>query len=185
MRIIAGERGRKLMRMGALALVCALPLPAAAQPPWVSRSPGPQPRPILVGGNVGMGSAVGSVGVTVGYMATEQLELEFGVGRGYSGAQVEVMPRLLLGYGFLRLVLGLGPSLSMSPDGRQGWVNGEIGPMLVGRRLFASLTGGFTYLVAGRVPAPCFLCDTTPTDRRYYDAPTTFPTTRLTIGLRF
>jgi hypothetical protein len=183
---IGRERGRKLVRASALALALALPgIPAMAQPPEVYRAPGVPLRPLLLGANVGMGSAVGSVGVTLGYMPTDQLELEFGVGRGYSGAQFSVMPKLLLGRDFLRLVLGAGPSLSTSSDGQQAWLNGEVGLGIMGRRLFASLTGGFTYLVAGRVPSPCFLCDTTPSDRRYYDAPTVFPTTRFTIGMRF
>jgi hypothetical protein len=146
---------------------------------------GPPARPMLFGANVGMGSAVGNVGLTLGYMPTRDMELEFGVGRGYSGAQFSAMAKALLGGGPFRLILGLGPSMSSSEDARQFWINGEAGLGVMGQRLFASLTGGLTYLLSGRVPSPCFLCDTTPTDRRYYEAPATFPTTRFTIGIRF
>jgi hypothetical protein len=179
--------GRKALVAAVLAGAVAVPaVPAVAQPPSVYREDeGPPARPMLFGANLGMGSAVGNVGLTLGYLWTRDLELEFGIGRGYSGAQFSVMPKALLGSTPLRLVLGLGPSLSTNTDGQQVWINGEAGVGLVGRRLFATLTGGLTYLLAGRVPSPCFLCDTTPTDRRYYDAPATFPTTRFTLGIRF
>jgi hypothetical protein len=176
----------KKMRSAVLASAFALvvSLPAAAQPPYyATRAPEPIERPFLLGANLGMGSPVGNVGVTLGWQPTPRGEIEFGVGRGYTGLQLSLMPKALLGPGALRLMLGAGPSYSTDGDASQFWLNGELGLALLGRHLFASVAGGLTYLVVGRIPAPCFFCDTN--NRRYYDSPETFPTFRMTFGVRF
>jgi hypothetical protein len=172
------------MRSAVLATaLTALALPAAAQPYYATRSAAPIERPFLLGANLGMGSPVGNLGVTLGWQPTPRGEIEVGVGRGYTGLQLSLMPKALLGPGALRLMLGAGPSYSTDGNDSQVWLNGEVGLALLGRQLFASLAGGLTYLVVGRVPAPCFFCDTT--DRRYYESPQTFPTFRMTFGVRF
>jgi hypothetical protein len=172
------------MITGVLALaMLGAAVPAGAEEVYVERPIGPPERPFMLGGNIGMGSAVGNLGLTLGYQPSRRSEIEVGIGRGYTGLQVSLMPKALLGPGALRLMLGAGPSYSTTGSDSQIWLNAELGLALIGRHLFGSLAAGVTYLALGSVPAPCFLCDTT--DRRYYDAPRAFPTTRATFGVRF
>lgn len=73
--------------MSSAILVCALAALSAGEA---------SPRS-AVALNVGVASAVGEVGVTYAFRVLTVLELELGVGWGYSGAQASFMPKLTFG----------------------------------------------------------------------------------------
>jgi len=60
--------------------------------------------------NLGIGSAVGGLGLTCAFLASSLLSTEIGVGIGFSGAQFSAMQKVLLGWGRTRLVAGAGLS---------------------------------------------------------------------------
>jgi hypothetical protein len=86
----------------------------------------------LLQGSLGLGSPVGALGLSYVYMPVRQVEIEVGGGLGFTGYQVAVMPKLALGASD-RLVIGLGPSVSIdaSGEGKKNaigyWLNGELG----------------------------------------------------------
>jgi hypothetical protein len=81
-----------------------------------------------VGFHLGLGSAVGFLGVTYSYSPITELQFEFGSGYGASGFQESIMPKLVLGNVRDRFVTGLGiaiavPAWTMLADGLPIWLN--------------------------------------------------------------
>jgi hypothetical protein len=84
-------------------------------PPSPSPSGGSQAQPwkryqTAFALNLGIGSAVGSLGLTCSFLASSLLSTEIGVGIGISGAQFSAMQKVLLGWGRTRFVAGAGLS---------------------------------------------------------------------------
>lgn len=86
----------------------------------------------ILQGSLGFGSPVGALGLSYTYLPVSRAEIEIGGGIGFTGYQASAMPKLSLGSND-RLVIGLGPSLSIdtSNQGKRScvryWVNGEVG----------------------------------------------------------
>lgn len=66
-----------------------------------------------LGLDVGVGSAIGGVGLVYEYAPTRIVRLEGGLGLGLSGAQLSIMPKLVAGGGTCGFVAGLGPSVGL------------------------------------------------------------------------
>jgi len=138
----------------AVALAQALaPAPVPAYPtqvapppaPPVASYPAPPPSqpPVdvatlanVVRGDFGLASAVGAIGVTYTRTFADLFGLEGGLGWGFSGVQLSLMPKLFLGSAHHRLVLGVGPSMGVpteshdssgDPTAPIGYVNVEFG----------------------------------------------------------
>lgn len=115
----------------------------------------------LLQGSLGLGSPVGALGLSYAYMPVRQVEIEIGGGLGFTGYQVAVMPKLALGTSD-RLVIGLGPSVSVdaSGEGKRNaigyWLNGEIGyrhSTAFGLSVLAAV--GVSYGLSGTVHTTC------------------------------
>jgi hypothetical protein len=81
-----------------------------------------------IGVDVGIGSALGLAGVTVTEAFGRSARLEVGVGYGYSGYQLSLMPKIVLGESHDHFVAGVGVSVAL-PDnavlagGHPVWLN--------------------------------------------------------------
>ena len=114
----------------------------------------PDPRRWAVMANLGTFSAVGLAGVTGIYRALPWFEVEAGVGLGFTGLQLEVMPRLVFGKGPNHFVVGVGPSQGIGLEGfgfarrgyRTTWINAEVGYEL-------RSSGGLGLLIASGLTA--------------------------------
>jgi len=115
----------------------------------------------LLQGSLGLGSPVGALGLSYAYMPVRQVEIEVGGGLGLTGYQVAVMPKLSLGE-YDRLVIGLGPSVSIdgSGEGKRNavgyWLDGEIGyrhSTASGLSVLAAV--GVSYGLSGTVTTVC------------------------------
>jgi hypothetical protein len=77
--------------------------------------------------NVGLGSAVGYLGATYAHEPLEFLQLEGGVGLGFSGLQLSAMPKLVICGGSNCFISGAGVSLSFptstAAKGLPTWLN--------------------------------------------------------------
>jgi hypothetical protein len=145
----------------------------------------------------GFFSAIGSLGVTYTYAPTHSLLLESGIGVGWTGLQLEVMPKLSFGSAKNRVLLGAGPSVGFSTgpaaendDGPVYWLNLEVG----WQRFFPNgvaflLAFGTTTIVAGREDVyDCrnFILSCHPEDYKFYDdRGITVPTVRAGVGYWF
>ena len=102
-----------------LALLAAVPEPVRE----------PLPKNALAF-NVGFASAIGELGVT--YMLTPMapLELELGMGAGYSGLQLSFMPKLSFGTRNHRVTSGIGVASTVAPSAvtrdNPIWLNADI-----------------------------------------------------------
>lgn len=81
----------------------------------------PAPRPwepyqAAIAFNFGIGSAVGTAGLTLSFLPTEHLQTELGMGAGGSGLQLSAMQKLVLGSGRARFVAGAGISYGNGSD---------------------------------------------------------------------
>jgi hypothetical protein len=110
--------------------------------------------------DLGLASAIGFLGVTYSLSPVRAFIAELGVGAGYSGLQLSVMPKLVLGASAHRFVVGAGASVGIpgltivTNNGPFGgnqhehviapWINAELGYD------YRSTTGS-TFLVAGGV----------------------------------
>jgi hypothetical protein len=113
-----------------------------------------------VGFDTGWASAVGFGGPTFAIAPTSHFELEAGVGYGWTGVQLSTLPRLVVPLGNERLLLGLGPSLSLCPVCENGsptlWANLELGLEHVFHGGFSMWGGvGGTLGLAGRYAQRC------------------------------
>jgi hypothetical protein len=146
-------------------LLAVLPLlssaAAVAQESSRALPPAAVSKKNLLQGSLGLGSPVGALGLSYAYMPVGQVEIEVGGGVGFTGYQVAVMPKLALGASD-RLVLGLGPSLSIdaSSEGTKNaigyWLNGEIGyrhTTAFGLSVLAAV--GVSYGLSGTIHTAC------------------------------
>jgi hypothetical protein len=102
---------------------------------WAQEAPSklPRDRAMLPGTlvfQVGFASALGEVGLAYTHRISNVFALEGGLGYGWTGAQLSLMPKLVFGSDHDRFVTGVGLSLSvpgaeLSRGGRQPvvWVN--------------------------------------------------------------
>jgi hypothetical protein len=75
-----------------------------------------------VGVELGVGSALGELGVSYLYAPAQRFRLEGGLGWGFSGVQLSFMPKVVAGSGTCGFVAGFGPSLAL------GGPHAETGP---------------------------------------------------------
>lgn len=81
--------------------------------------------------NLGLGSAVGIVGLTYSYLPLSFLETEVGIGQGTTGTQFSIMPKIVLGRGKMRFTAGIGfavsPGNGFAEDlSRRFWLNFDL-----------------------------------------------------------
>jgi hypothetical protein len=108
-------------------------------------------------GSLGAFSAVGFAGISYGYAPSDRLAIEAGLGYGMSGVQLSLMPKWSFGQRH-RLVLGLGPSLGLLPDGKSVslWLNGDVGYELRAASGFSiAIVLGYTQGLAGCLGGQC------------------------------
>ena len=157
---------RRLFALPVLAAALATPAPADAS--GLDFVPDTEPTPIVerppswpwapyqmaVALNLGFGSAVGTLGLTLSVLPTANLQTEVGMGVGISGFQLSAMQKVLLGSGRARFVAGAGLSYgggsSDFPDSSL-WLNVDLAGMeLRGwRGLVFFVAGGTTVGLAG------------------------------------
>jgi hypothetical protein len=145
----------------AFVLVVGTPLAARAQPE-AAASGERAPSNVSIGANLGFGSPTGSLGVSFTHHGLAPLELELGIGASDDGPKVSFVPKLLVGRGPLRPLVGVGPAVSVAPVGRPAfWINWEAG--LEYRKPsggFVALALGQRILAAGTVERGCWVfCD--------------------------
>jgi hypothetical protein len=95
--------GRSLLALLALSIAGASV--AAAEAPPAKRH--------RFGGDTGIASALGSVGVDYQFAPLPWLRLEGAIGYGVTGVQLSVMPKLAFGGGRCAFTVGFGPSLAI------------------------------------------------------------------------
>jgi len=102
------------------------PAPPPLPPPPVARYAAPPRAPELdvaalanvVRGDFGLGSAIGEIGASYTRTFADLFGIEGGLGWGFSGVQLSLMPKLFLGSAHHRLVLGVGPSVGVPTESR-------------------------------------------------------------------
>jgi hypothetical protein len=138
-----------------------------------------------LGTSFGLGSAVGYFGFSFERDALPWLQIEGGIGLGYTGVQLEGAPRLVLPLAsWFGLFVAGGPSLSIrstQPRRVRLWGNLEFGFQIQGKRFFVRAGGGYTVLMRGRVKAPCLHCQ----EYSYWEEGERLPALRNTYGVRF
>jgi hypothetical protein len=85
-------------------------------------------RPHAVGLDMGVASAVGAIGVTFTHAFGETFRIETGLGAGFSGTQLSLMPKLVLGAPRDHFVTGVGIGYTIAPEqtktaGNPVWLN--------------------------------------------------------------
>ncbi len=161
---------RRRLATALAAIACLSSLLVAARParaaqPQIERAPLPTLRHD-VRLNFGYASAVGFAGMTYTFSPAPVLELEGGVGYGYSGVQLSLMPKLSVGSEHHRFIAGVGLSASLDPERAEtlhtgAWLNAEIGYTYRGAgRLSLLIAGGVTAGLGGKMHALCIMdCD--------------------------
>jgi hypothetical protein len=66
-----------------------------------------------LGFDLGIASAVGTIGLAYQFAPSPRFRLEGGLGWGFSGVQLSIMPKVALGGAPCVFVVGLGPSLAL------------------------------------------------------------------------
>jgi hypothetical protein len=125
----------------------------------------------------GLGSPWGALGVAYQRALGESFAIETGVGYGLTGAQVALLPKLLIGSGKGRFYIQAGPSLTIG-SGTGVWAAGEIGGEFSLGRWVLTFGAGAGVLVDGSVGV-CFLGCNTLTPWMVW------PETRLSFGRAF
>lgn len=128
-------------------LLLAAPSPSRAQA--LPDDEGPPPRPNTVHLDVGAGSAVGFLGIAFAHTFGGLVQVEAGVGTGYSGTQFSLMPKIVLGGREVHFVAGAGLSVASPTDplhatGHPVWLNVDaVGLELISRfgLMFAASAG--------------------------------------------
>jgi hypothetical protein len=99
--------------------------------------------------NLGLGSAVGLVGLTYSYLPVSMLETEVGFGLGSLGSQFSVMEKLVIGGGSTRFIMGAGLAYSPAPGvfghdirHRDLWLNLDVAGLEYRHK------GGFVFFLA-------------------------------------
>jgi hypothetical protein len=105
--------------------------------------------------NLGIGSAVGTLGMTFSFIPTRFLATEIGLGLGSSGVQLSAMQKVVLGEGDTIRFLG-GAGISYSDGGHDFptstlWLNVDLATMEIRSRsgLVVFFGGGVTTALAG------------------------------------
>jgi hypothetical protein len=110
--------------------------------------------------NLGIGSAVGSLGLTYMWSGVNHLEVEIGFGNGYSGAQASAMVKYATGSARHRFVAGIGLGDTFSPGtftkGNPVWLNVDIAGYEYRARsgFFLALAAGLTQGMGGGAVCP-------------------------------
>lgn len=127
-------------------------VPAATDGEVASVAAVREPSPLIahphaIGVDIGFASAVGAAGITFTQAFGQTFRIEAGVGRGFSGTQVSLMPKIVLGGARDHFVTGIGIAYTISPDtrftdGNPVWLNIDA---LGYEHLFAS---GFAFSFA-------------------------------------
>jgi hypothetical protein len=178
------ERAKRPARL--IVAACATVIAALAssvaraeEPPVAVTAPAPAPAPrnklALV---AGLGSPWGALGAAYQRALGESVALETGVGYGLTGAQVALLPKLLVGSGKGRFYIQAGPSMTIRPSGYGVWAAGEIGGEFSLGRWVLSVGGGAGVLVEGSLPICFFDCNTLQPGHW-------LPETRLSFGRAF
>jgi hypothetical protein len=107
-------------------LLVAAPISGRAQA--LAEGDGPPPRPNTLRLDLGVASAVGTIGITFTRTFGGLFQMEAGVGTGYSGTQLSLMPKLVLGSRGVYFVTGAGLSLAIPTNplhstGNPVWLN--------------------------------------------------------------
>jgi hypothetical protein len=100
-----------------------------------------------IGLDLGAGSAVGFIGLTLVRALGEHAHIELGTGIGYTGYQFSVMPKVVLGYPRSHFVAGVGLSIAdptnpVHGTGHPVWLNVDA----IGYELVSSY--GLAFLIA-------------------------------------
>jgi hypothetical protein len=129
-------------------LLVAAPILVRAQA--LAERDAPAPRPNTIRLDAGIGSAVGFLGITLTRTLESSLEIEAGVGTGFSGTQLSLMPKIVLGGREVHFVSGVGvsiasPTNSLHSTGHPIWLNVDA----VGIELVSSY--GLTFLASAGI----------------------------------
>jgi hypothetical protein len=113
-------------------------------------------------GNLGLFSAVGEIGATYTYAPIPACQIELGLGIGFSGPQLSLMPKASLGSDRSRFIFGAGPSVGA--DGHTVastyWLNVDVGYEYRTPRGYSTLFAvGITRGLAGQYHDHCPLPD--------------------------
>lgn len=115
--------------------------------------------------DVGLASAVGFGGLSYGFSPSGLFQLEAGIGYGFSGLQLSLMPKLTAGSARHKFILGAGPSLGLgdrslispSDSGPIFFLNVDVGYQYVSESGFTfNIAGGPTVALNGRVRSGFF-----------------------------
>lgn len=154
----------------------------AQESPVAVTAPAPAPAPsnklALV---VGLGTPWGALGAAYQRALGESFAIETGVGYGLTGAQVALLPKLLVGSGKGRFYIQAGPSLTIGPSSHGVWAAGEIGGEFSFGRWVLTFGAGAGVLVDGSVRQPIDFSGPGSTLRPWFVA----PETRLSFGRAF
>jgi hypothetical protein len=128
--------------------------PAGAAAPAVAASAGvtESRRPQAIALNLGLFSAVGTLGLTYERDFGSRLAVEAGLGLGFTGVQMSLMPKLTLGGPDARFTAGVGLAYSVGDDARSGlWLNADLAGFEVKTDggFFVSGAAGLTWAIAG------------------------------------
>jgi hypothetical protein len=121
-------------------LLVAAPISGSAQA--LAEGDGPPPRPNTLRLDVGVASAVGTLGIAFARTFGGLLQMEAGVGTGYSGTQLSLMPKIVLGSRDVYFVTGAGlsvasPTNPLHATGHLVWLNVDaVGLELISRHGF-------------------------------------------------
>ena len=182
---MSNTRSLIVVAASALAVLFTAPVAGADEPSDNERN--------HVALNLGWGSAVGFAGATYDRAIIDHLQLQGGLGLGYTGVQLAAMAQFVFPlwrrFG-LSALAGAGPSLSMrrsSPRKVRTWGNAELGWQVDRGGFFMQMAGGVTVLVRGQVDAPCIHCDLSeyPGDAKTWKAGHILPAVRAAYGVRF
>ena len=139
-----------------------------------------------LGVNLGVGSSVGSYGLTYDRDLSRRWQIQAGAGLGSTGLELSLMPRFLLRTGARHaLFIGMGPSVGLPlnlimDQPTAVWANGEAGYQYERSRFYFQFGLDYAVLLRGTAPPACIGCDG---DRLRPGA--SLPGFRLTAGVRF
>jgi hypothetical protein len=115
-----------ILFIASVTLLMAAPISGRAQ--TLAEGNGPAPRPNTISLDLGVGSAVGELGITFARTFGDLIQIEAGVGIGDSGTQLSLMPKLVLGNRAMHFVAGVGLSVAIPGNpviatGHPIWLN--------------------------------------------------------------
>jgi hypothetical protein len=134
--------------VAAATLLVAAPISGRAQA--LADGDAPAPRSNTIRLDVGVASAIGDLGITFTRTLGGVVQIEAGVGTGFSGTQLSLMPKIALGSQDVQFVAGAGLSVAIPTNplhstGHPLWLNVDA----VGLELISP--HGFTFLAAAGI----------------------------------